>query len=135
MASVKDMHDWGLVLDTCRRIGEADYLDLVRNDCKPKTGDVLIAKDGSYLKHTFVVGGRTRSGNPLLNCYIAPELPDSFKLLEFYFARPNHEGSHEGVCFRSCTATDYTKRFSELSYSSCTCPRSNGLVEACGRDG
>lgn len=55
MASVKDMHDWGLALDTCRKISEADYLNLVRNDCKPKKGDILIAKDGSYLKHTFVV--------------------------------------------------------------------------------
>ena len=56
MASVKDMHDWGIDLDSCRRISSADYADLVRNDCKPLKDDVLIAKDGSYLKHTFVVG-------------------------------------------------------------------------------
>ena len=28
----------------------------MRNDCKPLKNDILIAKDGSYLKHTFVVG-------------------------------------------------------------------------------
>ncbi len=55
MASVKDMHSWGLNINQCRKIGEQDYKLLVRNDCKPRKNDVLIAKDGSYLKHTFVV--------------------------------------------------------------------------------
>jgi type I restriction enzyme S subunit len=55
MASVKDMHDWGINVETCRQIAEDEYEKLVRNDCKPKLNDVLIAKDGSYLKHTFVV--------------------------------------------------------------------------------
>lgn len=54
MASVKDMHNWGFDIENCRRIGEDDYLELVRNDCKPLKHDVLIAKDGSYLKHIFV---------------------------------------------------------------------------------
>lgn len=56
MASVKDMHDWGINIDGCRRITGEDYENLVRNDCKPLKNDVLIAKDGSYLKHIFVVG-------------------------------------------------------------------------------
>ena len=55
MASVKDMHDWGFNVLTCRQIAVDEYQTLVRNDCKPKLNDVLIAKDGSYLKHTFVV--------------------------------------------------------------------------------
>jgi type I restriction enzyme S subunit len=55
MASVKDMHDWGINIDTCRKISEEDFQDLVRNDCKMRRNDVLIAKDGSYLKHCFVV--------------------------------------------------------------------------------
>ncbi len=55
MASVKDMHNWGIDLSKCRRISEEDYADLVRNNCKPLPGDVLIAKDGSYLKHSFVM--------------------------------------------------------------------------------
>lgn len=55
MASVKDMHDYGLNIQGCRKISEVDYVDLVRNDCKVKKNDVLIAKDGSYLKHCFVV--------------------------------------------------------------------------------
>lgn len=59
MASVKDMTDWGFDVDGCRRISEKDFNELVRNDCKPKKNDVLIAKDGSYLKHTFVVTEET----------------------------------------------------------------------------
>jgi type I restriction enzyme, S subunit len=55
MASVKDMHDWGFNIDQCRTIAKEDYETLVRNDCKPVYGDVLIAKDGSYLKHIFVM--------------------------------------------------------------------------------
>jgi len=55
MASVKDMHQWGINLLTCRQIAEADYEELVRADCRPLQGDILIAKDGSYLKHVFLV--------------------------------------------------------------------------------
>jgi type I restriction enzyme S subunit len=55
MASVKDMHDWGITLETCRKISEEEFRDLRRNDCIMRQGDVLIAKDGSYLKHCFVV--------------------------------------------------------------------------------
>ncbi len=55
MASVKDMNNWGFDIEPCRKISEADYAKLVKNDCKPKIDDVLIAKDGSYLKHVFIV--------------------------------------------------------------------------------
>lgn len=55
MASVKDMHNWGLNLDTSRKISKIDYNKLVLGGCKPLKGDILIAKDGSFLKHIFVV--------------------------------------------------------------------------------
>lgn len=55
MASSKDMHDWGLTLETCRFIGREDFEQLARNGCKPKKNDVLITKDGAnYLKYIFV---------------------------------------------------------------------------------
>ena len=55
MASSKDMHDWGLTLETCRRIGCEDFDHLVRNGCMPSKNDVLVTKDGAnYLKHIFV---------------------------------------------------------------------------------
>jgi type I restriction enzyme S subunit len=55
MASVKDMHDWGLNLTTSRKISKPDFDKLVISDCKPLKDDILIAKDGSFLKHIFVV--------------------------------------------------------------------------------
>lgn len=55
MASVKDMHQWGINYSTCRKISEADFQKLVHDDCRPLRNDILIAKDGSYLKHIFVV--------------------------------------------------------------------------------
>lgn len=55
MASVKDMSDWGINETTCRKISKDDYEDLVKADCKALGGDILIAKDGSYLKHVFLL--------------------------------------------------------------------------------
>ena len=55
MASVKDMTPRRLDLATCRHIEASDYEALVRQDCRPRINDILIAKDGSYLKHVFVV--------------------------------------------------------------------------------
>ena len=55
MASSKDMHDWGLTMETCRLISREDFDNLVCNDCKPMKNDILITKDGAnYLKHIFV---------------------------------------------------------------------------------
>lgn len=55
MASVKDMYDWGINETTCRKISPEDYEALVKADCKAIKGDILIAKDGSYLKHVFLL--------------------------------------------------------------------------------
>ncbi|MDQ6878399.1 MAG: restriction endonuclease subunit S [Candidatus Dormibacteraeota bacterium] len=54
MASVKDMTPRSLELSTCRLIAEEDYDALVRQDCRPWSGDVLVSKDGAnFLKHVF----------------------------------------------------------------------------------
>lgn len=55
MLSVKDMLDNGFSYDNCKYVSEEDYKALVKGDCKPLLNDVLIAKDGSYLKHVFVI--------------------------------------------------------------------------------
>lgn len=47
MASVKDLNSFGINLETCRQISIEDFEKLVRQGCKPKRGDVLIAKDGA----------------------------------------------------------------------------------------
>lgn len=54
MASVKDMYQWGINKEGCRQISQDDFDELVRTDCRPLKNDILIAKDGSYLKHVFV---------------------------------------------------------------------------------
>jgi type I restriction enzyme S subunit len=53
MYSVKDMTNYGFSDASVKRISEADYLALVKNGCQPEVGDVLIAKDGSVLKHVM----------------------------------------------------------------------------------
>lgn len=55
MLSVKDMRDNGFDYSDCKFISEEDYLALVKGDCKPLKNDIVIAKDGSYLKHVFVI--------------------------------------------------------------------------------
>ena len=55
MASVKDMHDFGINVAKCRQISIEDYQELKPQDSVVKANDILVAKDGSYLKHTFVV--------------------------------------------------------------------------------
>ena len=54
MASVKDMYQWGINTASCRQISQENFNELVRTDCRPLKNDILIAKDGSYLKHVFV---------------------------------------------------------------------------------
>lgn len=55
MPSVKDMTSNGFDFSSCKKISKEDYDILVRNGCKPKTNDVLIAKDGSMLKYVFPI--------------------------------------------------------------------------------
>lgn len=55
MLSVKDMTEYGFNYSACKRINDFDFEQMKINDCVPQKDDVLIAKDGSYLKHIFVV--------------------------------------------------------------------------------
>ena len=55
MLSVKDMTDYGFDFSKSKKISEEDFNNLVKLGCKPEIGDVLIAKDGSILKHIFEV--------------------------------------------------------------------------------
>jgi type I restriction enzyme S subunit len=57
MPSVKDMTDNGFDYTNCKKISESDFLKLKNSNCSPILGDVLIAKDGSYLKHCFSFKG------------------------------------------------------------------------------
>ena len=54
MFSVKDMLEYEFSYKDCKRVSEEDYKKLKANGCVPQIGDVLVAKDGSYLKEIFV---------------------------------------------------------------------------------
>ena len=54
MFSVKDMQEYGFDYSKCKYVSYDDFLSLKQNDCVPQKGDVLVAKDGSYLKQIFV---------------------------------------------------------------------------------
>lgn len=53
MFSVKDMTYNGFDDSDCKHINIDVFEKLARSDCRPLKNDILIAKDGSYLKHVF----------------------------------------------------------------------------------
>ena len=54
MLSVKDMREYDFDFSNCKKISYEDYLKIERDGCVPQIGDVLVAKDGSYLKEIFI---------------------------------------------------------------------------------
>lgn len=60
MYSVKDMTAYGFSDSSVKRISEEEYEALVKADCTPRVNDVLIAKDGSVLKHVFAIGSEVK---------------------------------------------------------------------------
>ena len=54
MLSVKDMRHNGFDYSSCKNINEEEYEKMKRNDCVPLNKDILVAKDGSYLKEIFL---------------------------------------------------------------------------------
>ena len=55
MYSVKDMEYNGFNNSNCKMIGKEMFMKLLKSDCRPLKNDILIAKDGSYLKYAFKV--------------------------------------------------------------------------------
>lgn len=54
MLSVKDMREYDFDFSNCKKISREDYLKMEKDGCVPQIGDVLVAKDGSYLKEIFI---------------------------------------------------------------------------------
>ena len=54
MLSVKDMDEYGFNRTACKYISYEDFEKLKKQDCVPRKNDILVAKDGSYLKHIFI---------------------------------------------------------------------------------
>ena len=60
MLSVKDMNEYDFNFTSCKHISEEDYQKMEANDCVPNVNDILVAKDGSYLKEIFVCNERRK---------------------------------------------------------------------------
>ena len=54
MYSVKDMETYGFNSSSCKHITAEEFLKMRKNDCVPRLNDILVAKDGSYLKEIFI---------------------------------------------------------------------------------
>ena len=54
MYSVKDMEAYGFNSSTCKHITEEEFCKMQKSDCVPLLDDILVAKDGSYLKEIFI---------------------------------------------------------------------------------
>ena len=55
MLSVKDMGETDFDFSACKFVGENSFKKLLANGCKPEVNDVVVAKDGSYLKTAFPI--------------------------------------------------------------------------------
>ncbi|TRZ41670.1 restriction endonuclease subunit S [Robertkochia solimangrovi] len=84
MYSVKNMTETGFEREQPRYIGKDDYNQLIQQGCKPKINDVLIAKDGSVLKYSFVIKNEF---NGVLLSSIAIIRPDINTLHPEYLAQ------------------------------------------------
>lgn len=54
MYSVKDMETYGFNSSSCKHITEEEFRKMQKGDCVPLLNDILVAKDGSYLKEIFI---------------------------------------------------------------------------------
>ncbi len=89
MLSVKDMMASGFEYTSCKYINEHDYKVLVANGCKPKFNDVLVAKDGSYLKTAFVLKEEREQAVLSSIAIITPRLDEiNPDYLAFFFKAP-----------------------------------------------
>ena len=69
MASVKDLTQFGINMETCCHISTNDFNKLVRQGCKPEVGDILISKDGA--SDSKIISAFVHHVSPLLqNAYI-----------------------------------------------------------------
>ncbi|MEW6418672.1 MAG: restriction endonuclease subunit S [Nitrospirota bacterium] len=82
MASVKDLTGFGINIDSCRHISEEEFSKLVKQNCKPEVGDVLIAKDGASALDTVCL--IKRPINVVLLSSVAILRPNPDKVLPSY---------------------------------------------------
>ena len=83
MLSVKDMRDTDFDFSDCKHIGSEAYQKLVSTGCRPQIGDVVVAKDGSFLKSAFPI---TQDRDIVLLSSIAILRPNINQVLPAYLS-------------------------------------------------
>ena len=83
MLSVKDMRDTDFDFSECKHVGSEAFQKLVSTGCRPFVGDVVVAKDGSYLKSAFPI---TQDRDIALLSSIAILRPDTTLVLPAYLS-------------------------------------------------
>ena len=83
MLSVKDMRDTDFDFSDCKHVGNEAFQKLVSTGCRPLVGDVVVAKDGSYLKSAFPI---TQDRDIALLSSIAILRPDTTLVLPEYLS-------------------------------------------------
>ncbi len=78
MYSVKDMETYGFNSKDCKHISAEDFEKMKAGDCVPKIDDILVAKDGSYLKEIFIC---SKEREETILSSIAIFRPDKKKIL------------------------------------------------------
>lgn len=48
------METYGFTNNDCKHITKSEFAKMKKNDCVPLPNDILVAKDGSYLKEVFI---------------------------------------------------------------------------------
>jgi type I restriction enzyme S subunit len=118
MFSVKDMVENGFDYSKVKRISKEDYMKLSKGDCKPRKDDILIAKDGSYLKHVFVCKEEKEEG---ILSSIAILRPDKNKIYPDYFKHllraPSVKGMMESFVSGSALPRIVLKDFKKMKLS------------------
>ena len=62
MFSVKDMEEYDFNRNNCKHITAIEFQKMRQNDCVPLLNDILVAKDGSYLKEIFICNAEREEG-------------------------------------------------------------------------
>ena len=78
MYSVKDMETYGFNSNDCKHISAEDFEKMKAGDCVPRVDDILVAKDGSYLKEIFICSEKREEA---ILSSIAIFRPDKKKIL------------------------------------------------------
>lgn len=120
MASVKDLTNYGITLESCRHISNSDFQMLKKSDCTPQIGDVLIAKDGNSAINTVCT--IKKEIEVVLLSSIAIIRPDKKKLNSSYLKQLLSWSSYKNYLKLSFTTGAAIPRVIVKDFKACKIP-------------